>query len=202
MYLNAIPNFIQSLFNDLIWSIPSKHEVFITFDDGPTLEGTEVILNILEQYEAKATFFCLGEHIKMFPKNFQLIAKSGHGVGNHGFKHLNGWTTNSETYIENTIEGYNTSKSKLFRPPYGKITPIQIAKLKKQFKIVMWDIFPGDFDESVSQEDCLNKIIKHLTPGSIIVLHDNKQSIEKVKYILPKLLNHLKKVNLKTGVIQ
>jgi peptidoglycan/xylan/chitin deacetylase (PgdA/CDA1 family) len=197
-YLVKTPNFIKSFFKDLVWSFTnSEKKLYLTFDDGPTSEITHFILEQLKKYNAKATFFCVGENIDKFPTIFQQIIDDGHAVGNHTNNHLNGWKTNALDYIfnineaQNKFEKYQLLKTHLFRPPYGKIKFSQIKKLKERgYKIIMWDILSGDFDINISKEKVLNNILKSTVNGSIIVMHDHQKANEKLQYCLPIILKH------------
>lgn len=197
-YLVKTPNFIKSFFKDLVWSFTiSEKKLYLTFDDGPTPETTLFILAQLKKYNAKATFFCVGENIEKHSVIFNQIIDEGHAVGNHTKNHLNGWKTGTLKYIENiektqkTIENQYLSNTKLFRPPYGKIKFSQIKKLRENgYKIIMWDILSGDFDVDISKERVLNNILKNTVNGSIIVMHDHQKAKDKLQYSLPIILKH------------
>lgn len=159
----------------MIWECPVDQPGFhLTFDDGPS-ENTDQILDFLAERKITASFFCLGQQIEKYPKTFERIMNEGHLVGNHGYAHLDGWKTHVDKYIEDVEKGYELNQSKLFRPPFGRLTPNQYRLLKKKFKIVMWSLMPGDFDHHVSVENCAIRISK-ATPRDIIVLHDHKDS--------------------------
>lgn len=192
--------FIKAIFPKYVWDIPNKEKkIFLTFDDGPIPGITEWVLEQLEQYNAKATFFCIGDNIEKYPEIFQKTVKHGHSIGNHTFNHLKGWKTSREDYIENTrlcqlqIEKQQ-HKTNLFRPPYGKIKPSQARALRKTgYKIIMWDIISMDFDQTVSSDKCLENVLKNIESGSIIVFHDSKKAWKNLEYVLPKTLEFLKK---------
>jgi len=177
-----------------IWSFSSKEKnLYLTFDDGPTPDITYWILNQLSQYNAKATFFCVGENLTNHPDVSQKILELNHSIGNHTHNHLNGFNTSTLNYVENIelFEKKTNLKLKLFRPPYGKITLSQSKKIRKKgYKIVMWDVLSADFDTTVSNEQCLRNIIANTKNGSIIVLHDNYKSLEKLQFTLPKILEY------------
>ncbi|MCL7752197.1 polysaccharide deacetylase family protein [Polaribacter sp. Z022] len=186
------------IFSKYTWRFPSnKKEIFLTFDDGPTPEITEFVLDELKKYNAKATFFCIGKNIKNHPDIFDKIVSEGHSIGNHTQNHLKGWKTNSKNYIENVLECENiilsevkkSQQFKLFRPPYGKIKKNQAKKLlEKKYKIIMWDVLSADFDTTISKEKCLQNVLKNTTKGSIIVFHDSIKAAEKMQYALPIVL--------------
>lgn len=191
---------VKKIFPNYVWDIPNNDKkVFLTFDDGPTPEITEWTLEQLKKYDAKATFFCIGNNIEKHPEIFQKVIKEGHSIGNHTFGHLKGWKTSINDYVENValcqsqIVNLKTQNTNLFRPPYGKIKPLQSKILRKQgYKIIMWDIISFDFDASVSKEKCLENILKNVQSGSIIVFHDSIKAEKNLKYALPKTLEFLK----------
>ena len=198
---------IKMLFSNFIWDIPNKeNKIYLTFDDGPTPEITNWVLNQLEQYNAKATFFCIGKNIAAHPEIFNRIIQKGHSTGNHTYNHLNGWKTTTDEYLENlklcetAISNQKSEinpeasglKSKIFRPPYGKIKSAQAKKLRqKGYKIIMWDVLSADFDPKISKEECLNNVLSNTVSGSIIVFHDSVKAFNNLEYVLPKVLRHL-----------
>jgi peptidoglycan/xylan/chitin deacetylase (PgdA/CDA1 family) len=196
-YLVKTPGLVRRFFHNYSWRIKTdKKEVYLTFDDGPVPDFTPWVLQVLREYEAKATFFCVGENIQKHPDIYQQILKEGHATGNHTFNHLQGWKTPTKKYIKNIIkaESYlqgRKSKYKLFRPPHGKIRPLQARILRKKgFRIIMWDVLSGDFDQGLSKEDCLAHTIKHIQRGSIVVFHDSDKSFKNLDFVLPRLLEH------------
>lgn len=197
-YLVKTPKIVQRFFHKYSWRIATdKKEVFLTFDDGPVPDFTPWVLDTLRQYNAKATFFCVGENIKKYPEIYQQILNDNHTTGNHTFNHLVGWKTPTKEYVKNIskAESYMTDRnttSKLFRPPHGRIRPLQAKILRKKgFKIVMWDVLSGDFDQTLSKEDCYEHTLKHIRNGSIVVFHDSDKSFRNLDYVLPRLLKQL-----------
>jgi peptidoglycan/xylan/chitin deacetylase (PgdA/CDA1 family) len=189
---------IKWIFPNYNWNIPNdEQKVFLTFDDGPTPEITEWVLEQLKKYNAKATFFCIGNNIEKYPEIFQKTIAEGHAIGNHTFDHLNGWKTTTEDYIEN-VKLYETQNPKLvtrnlFRPPYGKIKHSQSKILRKLgYKIIMWDVLSRDYDQSISATQCLENVLSNIETGSIIVFHDSVKAEHNLKYVLPKTLEFLK----------
>lgn len=203
------PKIISKIFSNYHWNYnPAGNSVYITFDDGPIPEVTPWVLEQLEQYDAKATFFCIGDNVQRHPEVFRQIVKSGHSIGNHTQNHRNGWNTTKQEYILNTqlcqetinialkdLKALNNT-SFLFRPPYGKIKPSQSALLRERgYKIIMWDVLSVDYKASVSKEKCLANVLKNIEPGSIIVFHDSLKAFPRLEYTLPKTLEFLKKNN-------
>lgn len=183
---------LQQLYPSLHWKVKTlKPSIYLTFDDGPTPGVTEWVLDILKRYDAKATFFCIGKNVAAHPELYQQLIAEGHAVGNHTYHHLNGWKTTKKKYLEDVEKGAQLINSKLFRPPYGKITPKQIEELKKEFKIVMWSVLTKDYDSKTSKEKSLANSIKQLKPGDILTFHDSLKSSEKMKYILENLLKEV-----------
>jgi len=192
MHKAALPYLIR-LFSSsfLTWKVKdNEKKIYLTFDDGPSPDVTDKILEILKKYDIKATFFCVGAKAHNFPVLFLQIKNDGHQTGNHTFSHLNGWKTCTKEYIADTLKAGNIIISNLFRPPYGKITPLQIFKLQKQFKIVMWSVLSGDFDKNITREKCLENVVRHSKPGSIVLFHDSEKSAEKCIYALPRFIEH------------
>ncbi len=194
MYLVKTPPLAKKIFCDYLWDIPTEEKVlYFTFDDGPIPEVTPMVLDILKDYSAQATFFCVGENIEKHPHIFQRILDENHAVGNHTHNHLNGWKTPKDVYINNVSKCQKLVNSKLFRPPYGKITREQANTLKSQYTIVMWDILCGDFDKKVTSKNCFGRMKKHAVPGSIIVLHDSIKTKNCVQKALPETLEFFQK---------
>lgn len=201
------PKFLKRMFPKYIWDIPSKKKVlYLTFDDGPTPVITQWVLNTLNQYQAKATFFCIGNNIDKHPEIFKSVIANGHSIGNHTYNHLKGWKTKTNWYVSNTIKAQktidlnslknNTTQvtNQLFRPPYGKIKPLQGKKLRALgFNIVMWDVLSFDWDKNTKKQQCLNNVIKKAKTGSIIVFHDSEKAKKNMMFALPKVLEHFSK---------
>ena len=186
----------KKLFPSVFWNFSEikTKKIFLTFDDGPTPSVTQKVLDILDKYNAKATFFCLGENVEKYPELFNKIKEKNHSVGNHTYSHVNGWFTKNKKYFNDIDLANFLIKSNLFRPPYGKITPSQIKLLKKQYKIVLWDVLSMDYDNKVSKEKSLKNVIKFTRNGSIIVFHDTLKAQEKLFYLLTIVLEKYSKL--------
>jgi peptidoglycan/xylan/chitin deacetylase (PgdA/CDA1 family) len=194
MYLVKTPWLLKKLYPKLIWSGDTNTRcIYLTFDDGPIPIVTPFVLNILKQYTAKATFFCIGENITRYPDIYHDVKKDGHAVGNHTHNHLRGWDTNDQIYLQNYLEADKLIGTNLFRPPYGRIKRSQVKLLKQarpDLKIVMWDVLSGDFDMSLDPKVCLRNLIKHTGPGSIVVFHDSVKAFHRLEHVLPAAMAH------------
>ncbi|MFD1161715.1 polysaccharide deacetylase family protein [Hwangdonia seohaensis] len=213
------PMLVKRMFPNYIWNIPTAGKtIYLTFDDGPTPDITNWTLDVLKQYNAKATFFCIGHNIEKHPEIFQHIINDGHAIGNHTHNHIKGWKTKTKDYLENVSEAekvinsqikvcnterigsaeletqnpeLKTLNSELFRPPYGQIKPKQGKQLiGLGYKIIMWDVLSFDWDKNVTPEGCLNNVISKSTNGSIIVFHDSVKASKNMQYALPKVLEY------------
>ena len=205
LYWIKTHSIIKKIFKNYVWDIPNnENKIFLTFDDGPTPEITNWVVDELKKHNAKATFFCIGNNIQKHPDIYQNLIKDGHSVGNHTFDHLNGWGNNNRKYIENVLlaENFINTKPKLFRPPYGKIKPSQATKLRKLgYKIIMWDVLSADFDNEITPEKCLQNVLSNVKSGSIIVFHDSQKASKNLNHVLPKTLEFLSKNNFICEVI-
>ena len=192
VFLVKTPNALKPFAADLLWSIDqNQNVVYLTFDDGPTHAITPKILDILDQYNAKATFFCIGGNVKAHPEIYADILRRGHRTGNHTWNHMNGWEYSDFSYFRNILECSEWVRSSLFRPPYGRIKPSQVRALKRQYTIVMWDVLSGDWSASVRPEKCLSNVINNTRSGSIVVFHDSVKAEKNMLYALPRTLKYL-----------
>lgn len=179
------------VFRDLTWHFVGKDkELFLTFDDGPDPNITPWVLSILKKFNAKATFFCIGNKVEKHQEIYQQILNDGHSVGNHTYSHIKGWSTASKDYLEDVRKAEKFIETNLFRPPYGRIRPHQLKKIKEDYKIIMWDVLSRDYDDKVSNKECLDNAIEYAESGSIVVFHDTPQAESNLKYVLPKVLKH------------
>ena len=191
MYLVKTPQFIQKLFPNFTWRIPTDEKVIhLTFDDGPIPEVTPWVLDQLAQHNAKATFFCVGDNVSKHHDVLEMVKKAGHAIGNHTFNHLNGWLTDNVQYFLNVRRCAHALRSSLFRPPYGRLKPRQGDFLQRHYRIVMWDVLSGDFDPEISAEQCLDNVVNNAREGSIVVFHDSLKAWDKLQFVLPKVLKH------------
>lgn len=191
MYFTKTPYLIRKLLPSILWRTDKKQTIHLTFDDGPTPSVTRYILDTLKKYDAKATFFCVGEQAEKHPDIMHRIRSEGHQVGQHTYSHVDGWKADTDTYLQNIDRAEEVIQSPLFRPPYGRLTPQQYRRIKERFKIVMWDVMPGDFDQDISPDVCFHHIMNNIVDGSIVVLHDNQKSFDTIQVLLPRLLDTL-----------
>jgi peptidoglycan/xylan/chitin deacetylase (PgdA/CDA1 family) len=192
LYLAKTPYIIRRWFYPrYTWRIPvDEKKLYLTFDDGPHPDITPFVLDELNKYNAKATFFCIGDNVVRYPQVYKRIIEEGHAIGNHTYNHLNGWQTDDKLYFENIAEAAKWIDTNLFRPPYGRITRFQAKQLmeKWQYNIIMWDVLSGDFDVQLSPERCLKNVMRNIRSGSVIVFHDSEKAYKRMRYALPKVL--------------
>lgn len=202
MFFTKPNKILRTIFSNYTWKMPpstTEKVVYLTFDDGPTPEITEWVLATLKKENVKATFFCIGNNIQKNKEIFKKIHLDSHTIGNHTYNHFNGWKTNTNKYIQNVnlyekiINEFSIETKKIFRPPYGKITPFQAKKImKKGYEIVMWSVLSYDFLTTITPEKCLQNVLKNVENGSIIVFHDSIKASKNLRYVLPKVITYLK----------
>ena len=187
------PSIAKYLYPSLVWKKNTEQKkIWITFDDGPDEKVTPFIVNLLSKFNIKATFFIIGSQAKKYPELVKLIINNGHKIGNHSFSHLSGYSTKNNKYLQDVEQAKKYINSDIFRPPYGKITPFQIKNLKKDFKIIMWDIMSWDFKENISSNKIYKNVINNIENGSIILFHNNLKSYNNLKKSLKIILEKLK----------
>jgi peptidoglycan-N-acetylglucosamine deacetylase len=202
-YFVKTPAWVKKIFPNLIWDIPTKEKIlYLTFDDGPHPEATVFVLDELMKYNAKATFFCVGENVQKYPEVYRRILDEGHRVGNHTQSHLNGRKVKDDLYLKNISLASKFIDTDLFRPPYGRMTAFQKRHVSeamgvKKAKIIMWDILSGDFDLENSAEKCLENVILEAKSGSIIVFHDSEKCLKIISNILPSILKYYAKLGFR-----
>jgi peptidoglycan-N-acetylglucosamine deacetylase len=192
MFIHKTNFLMRAFYPDFIWKMSESQKViYLTFDDGPIPEVTEFVLEQLDIYNAKATFFCIGENIVKNPQIFEQLLKAEHSIGNHTHNHVRGWDVEDDFYVENFKKCQEMlPESTLFRPPYGRIKKNQAKEILGTHQIVMWDVLSGDYSLDISPENVLKKTIQHTENGSIILFHDSKKAEKNLRYALPKFLKH------------
>jgi peptidoglycan/xylan/chitin deacetylase (PgdA/CDA1 family) len=167
--------------------------LYLTFDDGPHPVETPYVLDQLEQYDAKASFFCIGKNVELHPGLYQEVIDKGHSVGNHGYAHIDGWKTSNKKYFSDVAQAAQIIKTPLFRPPFGHITWNQVNHLKKEgfgLRTILWNVLSADFDENTPVEKCLYNVTSNAQPGSIVLFHDSDAASRNMRYALPRVLEH------------
>ncbi|MDZ4795853.1 MAG: polysaccharide deacetylase family protein [Bacteroidota bacterium] len=207
-YFVKTPWWLKRIYPERVWDLATKEKIiYLSFDDGPHPTATPFVLDLLKNYNAKATFFCIGNNVKTYPAIYERILEEGHQTGNHTQQHLNGWKTTNELYLADVAAATKYIQSGLFRPPYGRIKQSQAKGINKALqnkltKIVMWDVLSGDFDESLSKEKCLDNVTRNTKPGSIIVFHDSEKAFLRLSYTLPAVLEFYAKKGFEFRTIQ
>jgi peptidoglycan-N-acetylglucosamine deacetylase len=186
-----IPPVLPLTLRGLVWSLQDKSSIYLTFDDGPHPEITPWVLDVLKKYNLKATFFCVGTNAGKYPKIVNRILAEGHSLGNHTYSHLNGWQYTTEEYVQDVLLCREVFGTNLFRPPFGKITPMQAYTIKKiGFEIIMWNILSYDYDKRLNINDCKKKLTAS-SGGDIIVFHDSEKAFPNLKELLPEFCSFL-----------
>lgn len=189
--LSSIQYLLHLIFPFITWRIKTKEKIlYLSFDDGPIPEVTPWVLEELNKFHAKATFFCIGDNVIKHPDIYNFLIANGHSIGNHTFTHLNGWKTSNTKYLEDVNQAKQVIASNLFRPPYGKIKLSMIKPLRKEFKIVMWDVLSYDFDRSLDGKGCFENVRRNAREGSIIVFHDSLKANDRLRIALPEVLKY------------
>ncbi|WP_164969563.1 polysaccharide deacetylase family protein [Aquirufa rosea] len=198
MFIHRLPSVVPTIFPSLIWSRKvdsSDNQVFFTFDDGPCPEITNFVLEELDKYQAKATFFSIGKNLLAHADLGHLIQSSGHSLGNHTMNHVNAWQVSYQAYKEDKVacdvvfDELGIS-SVGFRPPYGRVNRELIRDLASQESVFMWSVLTGDYHSGLSSKSIINQCIKAIKPGSIIVFHDSQKAFPHLKIVLPALLSY------------
>ena len=195
MYLIKTPFWLPLIYRSCTWRVPTKEKLlYLSFDDGPHPEATPFVLEQLAIFNAKASFFCIGKNVQLYPAIYSEIIAANHTIGNHTQNHMNGWKNGTAAYLSEIQDAKSSIDTDLFRPPYGRISFDQIKALRARLdlpqNIVMWDVLSGDFDTSISGERCAQNVIQHARPGSIIVFHDSAKAMDRLRFALPKVLLH------------
>lgn len=193
MLIEQPPIPYRMLFPETVWRIPMKHKaVFLTFDDGPIPEVTPWVLDLLDHYGIKATFFCVGDNVRKHPETFRMVVERGHSVGNHTMHHLQGAKVTTARYVADIMEAHALIDSPLFRPPHGLIRWKQAVAIKDNMRIIMYDLVTRDYSKKLTGEQVLDNVRRYVRNGSIIVFHDSLKSDSNLRYALPRAIEWLK----------
>lgn len=184
--------FLRWLYPEALWRM-DRHQkaVYLTFDDGPIPEATPFIIETLEHYGIKATFFMVGDNVRKHPQEYQLVVDHGHRIGNHTYNHISGLKYLSKNYLANTDKANDLLHTNLMRPPHGWMRWLQYRVLKKHYTIVMWDVVTRDYSKRLTAQEVLGNVKRYTRNGSIITFHDSLKSIDKLREILPSALEWL-----------
>ncbi|MBQ5594495.1 MAG: polysaccharide deacetylase family protein [Alistipes sp.] len=193
---------LRWMFPNVIWNIEDRDGIYLTFDDGPTPGVTEWILQTLDRYDAKATFFVLGKNVELYPDLYQMILDRGHKIGNHTYSHQKGWELPLDRYIEDVDLAGDMLHTELFRPPYARVTRKQLKVIAQRYRIVMWNVLSRDYNIHLTPKMCLRETLKGLRGGDIISMHDSAKSFKNTSYILPALLRKAQSMGLKCKIIE
>jgi peptidoglycan-N-acetylglucosamine deacetylase len=196
------PALLRRIYPGALWRVPTNEKkIFLSFDDGPVPGVTTMALDYLQKAGVKASFFCVGENVKKHPEIFQRIMNEGHSVGNHTFHHADGWEHTTRQYLREVKECEEQFKSKLFRPPYGRMRRSQFKAISRQYKVVMWDVLTCDFDESMAREHVLENSLMLSRPGSIVVFHDSEKAKRNMTWVLPRYIEEMQAQGYGFGVL-
>lgn len=192
MFIEQLPAFFRGVYRKVTWRKDSRiKNIYLTFDDGPIPEVTPWVLDVLDTYGIKATFFCVAENVWRYPQIYQEVLQRGHRTGNHTYNHLRGFFTSTKKYLANVEKAASYVDSDLFRPPHGELRTPQYFKLRKKYRIIQWDVITRDYNPELTGEQVLGIVKKYARNGSIVVFHDSIKSERNMKYALPKAIEYL-----------
>ncbi len=194
MIIEQPPLLYRALFPGARWRIENKSNktIYLTFDDGPIPEVTPWVLDILDSFEIKATFFCVGDNVRKHPAIFESIIEKGHKVGNHTYNHLQGWKHSNEEFLHNANLAKELINSTLFRPPHGHMRYNQCSRLQQEgYEVIMWDVVTRDYSKWMTPQQVLQNVKQYVRNGSIIVFHDSLKAENNLRYALPESIKWL-----------
>lgn len=192
MFIEQPPWLYRALFPGVTWRIPSEEKcVYLTFDDGPIPEVTPWVLDVLDRYGIKATFFCVGDNVRKHPDTYRLVLERGHRAGNHTFNHIQGLCNRTKSYVKNVETAGSLIESNLLRPPHGHMRLRQVLALRNRYRIIMWDVVTRDYSPHMTPNGVLNVVKKYTRNGSIIVFHDSLKAEHNMKEALPRAIEWL-----------
>jgi peptidoglycan/xylan/chitin deacetylase (PgdA/CDA1 family) len=192
MFIEQPPQFIRQLYPRACWRMnSSERSVYLTFDDGPIPEVTPWVLDVLDKYKVKATFFMVGDNVRKHPEEYNMVVERGHRVGNHTYNHLRGLEESTEHYVRNADKADCYLKTDLFRPPHGFMRMSQYRALSERYRIIMWDLVTRDYNPRLTGEQVLGKVKRYARNGSIITFHDSLRATHNLHYALPRAIEWL-----------
>lgn len=194
--MNLLQNISEKVYPQFLWhGNRQEKKVYLTFDDGPTPGITDYVLDQLQQYNAPAAFFCVGRQVEKHPELFEQVRQAGHIIGNHSYSHIDGWKCTPQAYLNNISQCAEVFSSQYLRPPYGRINPLTVEELNRQYNIVMWDVLPRDYEAGLPVDEMFRIVQRDTQPGSIIVMHDSAKAGDAIKELLPRVLEFLSTEN-------
>ena len=189
-------SWMKLLFPRLVWNVPNDSNVYLTFDDGPHPIATPKVLEVLNQFGIKATFFCVGSNAQKYPEIIRDIERAGHVLANHTYHHENGWTTPVDAYMDSITRTSTLIKSNLFRPPYGRIKLRSIYRIKNAgFQIIMWSWLSKDYNAKL-QNTTIISAAKHIKAGDVLVFHDSQKTEERIEELLMEIIPRIQSKQL------
>ena len=192
MFIEQPPRFIRQLYPRACWRMDaSERSVYLTFDDGPIPEVTPWVLDMLDKYGIKATFFMVGDNVRKHPEEYKMVVERGHCIGNHTHNHLKGFEHHADSYVANVEEADGFVHSDLFRPPHGFMRMSQYRALSERYRIIMWDLVTRDYNPNLTGDEVLNKVKRYARNGSIITFHDSLRATHNLYYALPRAIEWL-----------
>lgn len=202
MFIEQPPQIVRALYPGALWRMnPEEKKVYLTFDDGPIPGITPWVLDLLDKYTIKATFFLVGDNVRKHPQEFQMLLEREHRIGNHTFNHIRGFEFLSKNYLANTDKANELIQTDLFRPPHGHMRWLQYMVLKRKYTIVMWDLVTRDYSNKLNGKQVFEKVKKYVRNGSIITFHDSIKAEANMKYALPRTIEWLKKEGYSFGIL-
>lgn len=194
MFIERPPFLYRMYFSEALWRVPGSEKcVYLTFDDGPIPQVTPWVLDVLREYDVKATFFCVGDNVTRNPGLFDSLRANGHQVGNHTMSHVRGMQMSTPDYLWNIEKANDLIESPLFRPPHGFMRPSQFAAIKEKYTTVMWDVVTRDYSRNLTGDQVLHNVCRYTRNGSIIVFHDSLKAQKNLTYALPRAIEWLLK---------
>ena len=192
MFIEQPPSFFRQLYPRACWRMnASERAIYLTFDDGPIPEVTPWVLNVLDKYKIKATFFMVGDNVRKHPDEYRMVVERGHRIGNHTYNHLKGIEQSTKRYVANVDKADYHLSTNLFRPPHGLMRRSQYRTLSERYLIIMWDLVTRDYNPKLTGEQVLDKVKHYVRPGSIITFHDSLRAVDNLYYALPRAIEWL-----------
>ena len=187
------PLLYRLLFPEALWRLNRRRRrvVYLTFDDGPIPEQTPWVLDILDRYGVKATFFMVGDNVRRHPGLLEEVRRRGHSVGNHTMHHLQGMKVATDRYLADVAEADALIDSTLFRPPHGIMRWKQSRALRARYNIIMYDLVTRDYSAKLSPDEVVANVRRYARNGSIIVFHDSLKAAPNMRPALPQAIEWL-----------